>query len=61
MKQPYIVERWSPRGITFTETTTKREASRIAASHRGDQDCQQTIVRYPNGRLAICRNTKFRA
>lgn len=54
----FRIERWSDRGVTSTEASTKREANRIAEAGRAENGVTQTIVIFPNGAVRVCRNTR---
>ena len=55
----YKIERWTERGITSQEASTKKEANRLASLARAEmastKQWGQTVVIFPNGSLRICR------
>ncbi len=60
MANDYRIERWTERGVTTFEEPTKRAANTKAASLRSDSGTIQTIVVFPNGKVRVCRNPKFK-
>lgn len=52
----YRIDRWTDRGVSYAEASTKREANRIAQAMRSDRAVNQTVVVFPNGTARVCRN-----